>query len=219
VRGLPAEKAYFCLPEFFPLLMEKNIHPIFDQILQRADKEKLLGQRSKVVWFTGLSGSGKSTLARQLESRLHEKGFYTQLLDGDNLRSGIHKNLGFSEEDRKENIRRTAELAKLFLQAGAITLCSFVSPTHEIRSQVREIVGEADFLEVYVKCSFEACAKRDVKGLYKKALNGEIKNFTGLDAPFEEPEHPWLLIDTEALTVEAAVDMLEEKLLDLIRRD
>lgn len=168
--------------------MSTNIHPIFDTILNRGDKEKLLKQKSIVVWMVGLSGSGKSTLARAIENELHLQGHLTQLLDGDNLRTGINNNLGFSENDRLENIRRAAEVSKLFMNAGLITICSFISPTEEIRTIARTIIGEENFFEVYINAPFEVCEQRDVKGLYKKARNGEIKNFTGLDAPFEAPK-------------------------------
>lgn len=191
----------------------ENIHPIFDTILKREEKESLLRQRSVVLWMTGLSGSGKSTIARALERRLHGEGFLTQLLDGDNLRSGLNNNLGFSEEDRAENLRRSAETAKLFLQAGLITICSFISPTKAVRHEAKSIIGEGDFLELSVKCSFDACAKRDVKGLYAKALKGEIKNFTGLDAPFELPENPWLEVDTEQQTLEECVENIYRALI------
>lgn len=195
----------------------ENIHPIFDKILDRPAKEKLLQQKSVVVWLVGLSGSGKSTIAQALEKKLHEQGFATMLLDGDNVRSGLNKNLSFSEDDRQENQRRVAEVAKLFLNCGIITLCSFISPTREVRSMVKKIIGPEDYLEVFVECSFEACAKRDVKGLYQKALKGEIKNFTGLDAPFEEPEQAWLTINTEEESLETSVDTLFNKLIDKIR--
>lgn len=194
----------------------ENIHPIFDKILDRSQKENLLRQRAVVVWMVGLSGSGKSTIARLLEKRLHAAGHLTQLLDGDNLRSGLNSDLGFTEEDRQENQRRAAEIARLFLNCGIITICSFISPTREVRQRTREIVGEADFLDVHVKCSFDACAKRDVKGLYAKALRGEIKNFTGLDAPFEEPQDPWIVVDTEKLTEEESVEAILHKLVDRI---
>ena len=173
-----------------------NIHPIFDKILQRKDKEKLLKQKAIVLWMVGLSGSGKSTLAKAVEQSLHDEGCLAQLLDGDNLRTGINNNLGFSDVDRIENIRRSAETAKLFLNCGVITICSFISPTKEVRDMARSIIGEADFFEVYVECPIEECEKRDVKGLYKKARAGEIKNFTGLDAPFEAPTTPSILVNT-----------------------
>lgn len=195
----------------------ENIHPIFDTILKREEKEDLLRQRSAVLWMTGLSGSGKSTIARALERRLHGEGFLTQLLDGDNLRSGLNNNLGFSEEDRAENLRRSAETAKLFLHCGVITICSFISPTKAVREGAKAIIGEGDFLELSVKCSFDACAKRDVKGLYAKALKGEIKNFTGLDAPFELPENPWMEVDTEEQSLEECVEIIYQKLISRIK--
>jgi len=200
--------------------MEKkatNIHPIFDQLLQRSDKEVLLKQRSVVLWMTGLSGSGKSTIAKGLEKRLHEAGFLTMVMDGDNVRTGINANLGFSEGDRIENIRRVAEVSRLFLQAGVITINSFVSPTLDIRQLARDIIGEQDFIEVYINAPFEVCAERDVKGLYKKALAGEIKNFTGLDAPFEAPVQPDIEIRTHELTIEASVEQIFNHLLNRIR--
>lgn len=186
-------------------------------MLQREEKEQLLKQRSVVLWMVGLSGSGKSTLARALERRLHAGGYLTQLLDGDNLRSGLNSNLGFSEADRQENLRRSAETAKLFLNAGIITICSFISPTAGVREQAETIIGPKDFLELSVKCSFEACARRDVKGLYKKALNGEIKNFTGLDAPFELPSSPWLEVDTEKASLEECLEEIYSKLIERIK--
>ncbi len=194
----------------------ENIHPIFGTILQREEKELLLKQKSVVVWMVGLSGSGKSTIARALERCLHAEGYLTQLLDGDNLRSGLNNNLGFSEAERAENLRRSAETAKLFLNCGVITICSFISPTAAVRKQAETIIGSEDFLELSVKCSFEACAARDVKGLYKKALNGEIKNFTGLDAPFELPENPWLEVDTEKESLEQCTEKIYKKLIGRI---
>ena len=168
----------------------ENIHPIFDTILRKEDKEKLLGQRGIAVWMSGLSGSGKSTLARAFEAEMHKQGILVKLLDGDNLRTGINKNLGFSEEDRTENIRRAAEVTKLFTESGVVTVCSLISPTAEIRAAAKEIIGAENFYEVYINASFEECARRDVKGLYKKALKGEIKNFTGIDDPYEAPFKP-----------------------------
>ncbi|OQX77203.1 MAG: adenylyl-sulfate kinase [Bacteroidetes bacterium 4484_276] len=181
---------------------EKNIHPVFDQILTREDKERLLRQRSKVVWFTGLSGSGKTTLATELEKRLNYNGYLTQILDGDNIRSGINNNLGFSEEDRMENIRRISEVTKLLIHSGVIPINSFISPTREIRHRAREIIGKENFIEIYVSTPLEVCEQRDVKGLYKKAREGVIKDFTGIDSPFEPPLNPDVDIDTSALTVE-----------------
>ena len=148
---------------------------------------------------------------------MHQEGVLTILLDGDNLRTGLNKNLGFSEEDRHENIRRVAETAKLFLHNGVVTICSFVSPTIPLRNMAKEIIGEDDFLEVYIEASFEACAKRDVKGLYKKALQGEIKDFTGLDAPFDTPEQPFLIIETEKLSIDESLDLLYQKVIKKIR--
>lgn len=188
--------------------MSTNIHPIFDTILNRGDKEKLLRQKSLVVWMVGLSGSGKSTLARALENELHQQGHLTQLLDGDNLRTGINNNLGFSESDRLENIRRAAEVSKLFMNAGLITICSFISPTEEIRTIARNIIGEENFFEVYINAPFEVCEQRDVKGLYKKARNGEIKNFTGLDAPFEAPQNPAVEVRTDQKSLEECKDFI-----------
>ena len=166
----------------------QNIHPTFGQLLGREAKETLLNQRGLVVWLYGLSGSGKSTLATALERRLHEEGVFTQVLDGDNIRTGLNNNLGFSDEDRSENIRRIAEVAKLFASAGVVTITSFICPRNELRTLAREIVGQADFLEVYVECSFETCEQRDVKGLYAKAKAGQVQNFTGRDSSFEAPE-------------------------------
>ena len=175
----------------------ENIHPIFDQILEKADKEKLLGQKGLVIWMVGLSGSGKSTLAKSFEKHLHQNGKLTQILDGDNLRTGLNADLGFSEQDREENIRRVAEVAKLFAHCGVITICSFISPTESIRKMSRNIIGESLYHEVFVACPVDVCETRDVKGLYAKARKGEIKNFTGIDAPFENPVAPSLTINTD----------------------
>ncbi|MCP4120883.1 MAG: adenylyl-sulfate kinase [Bacteroidetes bacterium] len=193
-----------------------NIHPIFKDLLQRSDKEVLLNQRSLVLWMTGLSGSGKSTVAKGVEKILHDKGFLTQVLDGDNVRTGINNNLGFSEEDRTENIRRISEISKLFVNSGIITINSFVSPTLEIRNQAREIIGKDDFYEIYINAPFEVCEERDVKGLYAKARKGEIKNFTGLDAPFEAPEQPALEVRTFEEPIERSVYKVVDFLLPLI---
>ncbi|NMM46809.1 adenylyl-sulfate kinase [Marinigracilibium pacificum] len=188
--------------------MAENIHPIFETILSKVDKENLLEQRGVVIWMVGLSGSGKSTLARGLEKRLHNEGILTMLLDGDNLRTGINKNLGFSDEDRTENIRRAAEVSKLFSQCGIVTICSLISPTNSIRKMAKEIIGEDSYLEVFVNASIEECEKRDVKGLYAKARAGEIKSFTGIDSPFEAPSSPFLEIITEGSTIEESLDKL-----------
>ena len=196
----------------------EHIHPIFDTILSREDKETLLNQKSIVIWMTGLSGSGKSTLARGLEKQLHQQGFLTKLLDGDNLRSGVNNNLGFSEADRLENIRRSAEVSKLFLQCGVVTICSLISPTHEVRQLAKDIIGEENFFEVFVNCPFEVCAERDVKGLYKKALNGEIKNFTGLDAPFDHPKNPSLELKTDQQSLEECQTILCDAVLARVKK-
>lgn len=185
-----------------------NIHPIFDQLLQRSDKEKLLNQKALCIWMTGLSGSGKSTIAQGLERRLHESGIVCKILDGDNVRTGINSNLGFSEADRLENIRRIAEINKLFLDTGIVTINSFVSPTIDVRELAKSIIGTEDFYEVYINASFDECAKRDVKGLYAKALKGEIKNFTGLDAPFEAPTNAALVIHTAEQTIEESIKIM-----------
>lgn len=188
--------------------MAENIFPHFDQMISREFRENRLGQRSKVIWLTGLSGSGKSTIGLALEKRLFQENFVAQLLDGDNIRSGINKNLGFSEEDRRENIRRIAEIAKLYLSSGIITINSFISPTAETRNIAKEIVGEADFLEIYINAPMATCESRDVKGLYKKARAGEIQGFTGVNQAYEEPENPALELRTDVLSVDEAVDKL-----------
>lgn len=185
-----------------------NIHPTFHHLLQRSDKEALLQQKALCIWMTGLSGSGKSTIAQGLEKKLHEQGILTKILDGDNVRTGINNNLGFSEADRTENIRRIAEVNKLFLDAGIVTINSFVSPTKDIRDLAKSIIGEQEFYEVYINASFEECAKRDVKGLYKKAIAGEIKNFTGLDAPFEAPIDAALEIKTAEQNIEESIETI-----------
>ena len=190
----------------------KHIYPIFDRMLTRRDKEALLGQRGVMVWFTGLSGSGKSTVAIGVERELQRRGLLCRILDGDNIRSGINNNLGFSEADRVENIRRIAEVGKLFVDTGIITLAAFISPNNALRRMAAGIIGAEDFLEVYVSTPLEVCERRDVKGLYAKARRGEIKEFTGVSAPFEVPEHPALSLDTSVLTVEESV----EKVLELI---
>jgi adenylylsulfate kinase len=185
--------------------MADNIHPIFDKLLTRSDKEKHLNQKAKVLWFTGLSGSGKSTIAQGVEKKLFSEGYFIQVLDGDNTRTGINKNLGFSLEDRKENIRRISEVSKLFLEAGVICLNSFVSPTLEIRALAKEIIGPEDFLEIYVNTPLHICEQRDVKGLYAKARAGEIKGFTGIDSPFEAPQASDLELLTENQSIDESV--------------
>jgi len=196
----------------------ENIHPIFDKILNRNDKELFLNQNSKVLWFTGLSGSGKSTIAQHLEKKLFSEGFFVQLLDGDNIRSGINNNLGFSLEDRIENIRRISEVSKLFLNAGIICLNSFVSPTMKIRNAAKQIIGEKDFLEVFVNTPLEICEARDVKGLYKKARAGEIKGFTGIDSPYEAPQNPDIEVKTENQTIEESVDLIYQEIIAQLQK-
>lgn len=190
--------------------MAENIYPIYNRMLSRQEREKMLGQRGVMVWFTGLSGSGKSTVALGVERELHRRGILCRILDGDNIRAGINSNLGFSPEDRRENIRRIAEVGKLFVDTGVVTLACFVSPTEEIRQMAREIVGADDFKEVFVSTPIEECERRDVKGLYARARRGEVKEFTGVSAPFEAPQHPALIIDTSVLPLEESVARVVE---------
>ena len=197
-------------------MKDENIYPIFDRMLSRKDKEALLGQRGVMLWLTGLSGSGKSTIAIALERELHKRGLLCRILDGDNIRSGINNNLGFSAEDRVENIRRIAEIGKLFVDTGIITIAAFISPSNELRQMATRIIGEGDFLEIYVSTPLEECEKRDVKGLYAKARRGEIRNFTGISAPFEAPEHPVLSLDTSRLSLEESVNTLLELVLPAV---
>ncbi len=198
------------------MIIPENIHPVFDQILKREHKEELLNQHSKVVWFTGLSGAGKTTLAKGLEKMMHNTGYLAQVLDGDNIRTGINNNLGFTEEDRMENIRRIAEVSKLLMNSGIITINSFISPTNDIRALARNIIGAEDFVEVFVKAPIEVCEERDVKGLYKKARAGKIKNFTGIDSPFEEPEDADIVINTAENEIEESVKKIYDFLLPKI---
>lgn len=197
--------------------MTKHIYPIFERTLQRTDREILLKQKGIMIWFTGLSGSGKSTLAIALERALYAQGILCRILDGDNIRSGINNNLGFSEADRRENIRRIAEVSKLFVDCGIVTLAAFISPTHAIRHMAAEIIGQNDFLEVYVSTPIKECERRDVKGLYAKARRGEIKDFTGISAPFEAPENPFISIDTSCQSLEESVEILMKAILPKIR--
>jgi len=189
-----------------------NIYPVFNHILSRRHKEDFLKQKAKVIWFTGLSGSGKTTLASGLEKRLFNEGYLVQMLDGDNIRSGINNNLGFSDLDRKENIRRIAEISKLFLNCGVILLCAFISPTDKIRDLAKEIIGEKDFLEVFVNTPLEICENRDPKGLYKKARKGEIQKFTGISSPFETPKKPFLNIDNSNPDINQTIETLFKKI-------
>ncbi len=196
--------------------LNRNIHPVFNQILNRGDKEELLNQHARVIWMTGLSGAGKTTISQNIERELNKRGFLTQILDGDNVRSGINNNLGFSEEDRHENIRRISEVSKLFVNCGIICINSFISPTNEIRQMAKDIIGKENFIEVYVNAPIEVCEKRDVKGLYKKARKGEIKNFTGIDSPFDSPENPAIEIQTDKLSIEESVKKSLEFILPII---
>ena len=196
----------------------KNIYPIFDKMLTRDRQEDLLNQKSIMIWFTGLSGSGKSTIAVALERELYTKGYLCKLLDGDNIRTGINKNLGFTEEDRKENIRRISEVSKLFIDTGIITIAAFISPTRELRALAKSIIGKDNFIEVFISTPLNVCEERDVKGLYAKARKGEISNFTGISAPFEAPENPDLSLDTSTLSIEESVNRLMELITPLIKK-
>ncbi len=178
----------------------------------RSRREALNGHKSIILWFTGLSGAGKSTLAHAVEERLHTMGCHTFVFDGDNVRHGLCGDLGFSVEDRQENIRRVGEMVKLFLEAGVISLTAFISPLRSDRARVRSLVAHGDFLEIYCCCSLDVCESRDVKGLYKRARAGEIKDFTGISSPYEEPENPELVVDTGALSLDESVDQVIELL-------
>lgn len=195
-------------PGFAMTSHSQHIHPVFHQIHGRPEKERLLRQHSTVIWMTGLSGAGKTTLANHLERALFDKGYLTQILDGDNIRSGINNNLGFSEADRMENIRRIAEISKLFINSGVIAINCFISPTSEIRDIARSIIGREDFIEVYVNAPLEVCEGRDVKGLYNKARRGEIKEFTGITSPYEAPEHGDIEVRTDLFTIEESVEKI-----------
>lgn len=186
--------------------MAEHIHPIFEHLIQREERQRRLGQSARVLWLTGLSGSGKSTIARHLERLLFNEGFFPQVLDGDNIRSGINSNLGFSPEERRENIRRIAEVARLYLHSGIVCINSFISPTREMRALARDIIGPDDFLEIYINAPLEVCEERDVKGLYAKARQGIIKGFTGIDAPYEAPVNPFLEIKTDQMDIETSVN-------------
>ena len=194
-----------------------DIHPIYHHMLSREERENKLRQRAKVVWLLGLSGSGKSTLAMALENRLFVVGFVTTHLDGDNLRDGLNRGLGFSDSDREENNRRVAEVSKLFLQSGIICLNSFITPKESLRKLVRGIIGAEDLLEIYVECSFETCRKRDVKGIYKKAEKGLVPNFTGRESGFEPPAQPHLVLNTETTPLEQSLETLYSFVLGHIR--
>ncbi len=187
---------------------DKNLFPVHHEILNRKEKEELLNQKSVVLWLTGLSGAGKTTLAKYLEQELFSRGYLTQVLDGDNIRTGINSNLGFSDADRHENIRRIAEISKLFLQCGIITINCFISPTDDIRETARAIIGKDDFIEVFVNAPLTVCEERDTKGLYSKARRGEIKEFTGITSPFENPRHADIEIRTDLLSIDESVSKI-----------
>jgi len=191
---------------------QNNIYTVFDRIIKREDKEILLNQNAVAIWLTGLSGSGKTTLGIALEKKLFERGYLTQILDGDNIRSGINKNLNFTEVDRLENIRRISEVTKLFINCGVIAINCFISPTDEIRKMARDIIGEENLIEVYINTPLRVCEDRDVKGLYQKARDGKIKNFTGIDSPFDRPE----TIDIEIFTEHESIETSAQKLFDFV---
>jgi adenylylsulfate kinase len=198
--------------------MNNHIYPEFDKIINRDIKEKVLKQKAKVLWFTGLSGSGKTTLATETEKALFKKGFFCQTLDGDNIRSGINKNLRFTTEDRLENIRRIAEVSKLFCNCGIIVICAFISPTDDIRQLAKDIIGEDDFLEIFVNTPLDVCEKRDPKGLYKKARAGQIPNFTGISSPFDNPKDPFLDIDNTNPDISLNVNLILDNILPIIQQ-
>jgi adenylylsulfate kinase len=197
----------------------ENIFPVFDKIISKEKKEKLLNQKGKVVWLTGLSGSGKTTIALQLEKELYKLGFLVQILDGDNIRAGINNNLSFSEGDRTENIRRIAEVSKLFLNCGIITINCFVSPTIKMRQIAKKIIGKENYYEIFIDADLETCEKRDVKGLYKKARNGEIKNFTGIDSQYEKPNNPSLEVNTSQLSIEESIEIILKNILPQLKNN
>lgn len=193
------------------------IYPIKTKVSPE-ERQALLHQKPKLIWFTGLSGSGKSTLAVQLEAALHARGFKTYLLDGDNIRSGLNKDLAFTDEARVENIRRISEVCKLFLDAGVVLLTAFISPFQADREQVKNIVGKDNYIEVFVDAPLEVCEQRDVKGLYRKARAGEVKNFTGISSPYEKPAHPDVVIATDKISIEESLDVLMQAIVPKIGR-
>lgn len=194
----------------------KHLFSSSKDLLSRTEKEKLLNQKGIVLWLTGLSGSGKTTLAKTFSEQLHNDGFLTQVLDGDNIRLGINNNLSFTLEDRMENIRRTAEMAKLFVDCGIVTICCLVSPTEKIRTLAKEIIGKEDFFEIFINTPLNICEERDVKGLYAMARKGEVKNFTGISAPFENPKSPSLEIKTEGVNIATSTKEMMEAILPKI---
>lgn len=197
----------------------ENIFPVFDKIISKEKKEKILNQKGKVFWLTGLSGSGKTTIALQLEKELFKLGFLVQILDGDNIRAGINNNLSFSEADRAENIRRISEVSKLFLNCGVITINCFVSPTKKMRQNAKKIIGKENYYEIFINADLETCEKRDVKGLYKKARSGEIKNFTGIDTEYEKPNNPSLEVDTSLLSLDQSIEIILKNILPQIKNN
>lgn len=213
VRNLFKSKASISDSAEDRISKDLHIHPITDRMADRSVRESLLQQRGGVYWMTGLSGSGKSTIALGLEKALLDAGHYVVVLDGDNIRDGINQDLSFSIEDRHENIRRIAEIAKLFCQNGALLITSFISPTEESRAFAKSIIGEEDFHEIYINTPLEICEQRDVKGLYKKARAGEIKSFTGIDSPYEPPVNPFLEIKTQDQTVDESVQQVFDSII------
>jgi len=194
---------------------DKNLYsPIFK--VTKEKRRALHGHNSKIIWFTGLSGSGKTTIANELEDILHSKGISTFILDGDNIRQGLNNDLGFSQEDRKENIRRIGEVAKLFVDSGIVVLVTFISPFASERQLVRDMVEKDEFIEVYINCSLEECEKRDPKGLYQRAKNGEIKEFTGISSPYEVPENPEIILETSKYSIKECTESLYEYLKGLL---
>jgi adenylylsulfate kinase len=198
--------------------MTENIFPDKERFLGKAEKEEFLNQKGLVIWFTGLSGSGKSTLAFSLEQLIFKKGILTQVLDGDKIRDGLNSNLGFSNEDRIENIRRIAEVSSLFCECGIVTISAFISPTHSIRAMARNIIGSESFFEIYLNTPIEICENRDIKGLYKKARAGLIKDFTGVSSPYENPMDANLMLDTSVYSIEESTRIIYEKIEPLLGR-
>jgi len=199
------------------MIDSNNIFPVFNSIISKKDKEKKLNQKAKVIWLTGLSGSGKTTIALELEKKIFKMGYFVQVLDGDNIRVGISNNLSFSDNDRLENIRRISEVSKLFIDCGIITINCFVSPTNSIRNKAKEIIGDKNFIGVYINANLETCEKRDTKGLYKKARMGEIDNFTGISSVFETPDPSFININTNKTSINKSVDYLLEAILPKIQ--
>ncbi|HBF88362.1 MAG TPA: adenylyl-sulfate kinase [Bacteroidales bacterium] len=197
--------------------MQNNNQNIKSEV--RKTKEAILNQNAKVIWFTGLSGAGKTTISVLLEQKLLKQGFICNVIDGDIIRHKLNKDLGFSENDRLENIRRIAEISKMFLETGVITINAFVSPTEKIRNVAKEIIGENDFLEIFINSSIEVCENRDVKGLYKKAREGKISDFTGITSPYENPKNPFLEVRTDILSIEQSVEIIIKNILPLIKKD